>query len=50
MVAICNLEPRKMMGFESNGMLISAVCTRDGKEELSLLILDDGIEAGAKLC
>ncbi len=50
LVAICNLEPRKMMGFESNGMLISAVCTRDGKEELSLLILDDGIEAGAKLC
>ena len=39
-----------MMGFESNGMLISAVCTRDGKEELSLTILDDGIEAGAKLC
>lgn len=50
LVAICNLEPRKMMGLESNGMLISAVCTRDGKEELSLLILDDGIEAGAKLC
>lgn len=50
LVAICNLEPRKMMGFESNGMLISAVCTRDGKEELSLLILDDSIEAGAKLC
>ncbi len=50
LVAICNLEPRKIMGLESNGMLISAVCTKDGKEELSLLILDDNIEAGAKLC
>ncbi len=50
LVAICNLEPRKIMGLESNGMLISAVCTKDGKEELSLLILDDKIEAGAKLC
>lgn len=50
LVAICNLGPRKIMGLESNGMLISAVCTKDGKEELSLLILDDKIEAGAKLC
>lgn len=50
LVAVCNLEPRKIMGLESKGMLISAVCQKDGKEELKLLILDDSVEAGAKLC
>ena len=45
-VAVTNLPPRKMMGQESNGMLLSA--EKDGK--LNLLMLDDAIEAGAKLC
>ncbi|MCR4963025.1 MAG: lysine--tRNA ligase [Firmicutes bacterium] len=48
-VAIVNLPPRKMMGIESNGMLISAVNEYDGKEMLNLLMLDDSIPAGAKL-
>lgn len=48
-VAIVNLPPRAMMGIESCGMLISAVHEEDGKEGLSLLILDDRIPAGAKL-
>ena len=50
LVAIVNLPPRKMMGLESNGMLISAVHTENGEEGLHLLILDDHIPAGAKLC
>lgn len=50
LVAIVNLPPRKMMGFESNGMLISAVHTEKGEECLHLLIVDDAIPAGAKLC
>ena len=50
LVAIVNLPPRKMMGLESNGMLISAVHTEKGEEALHLLILDDDIPAGAKLC
>ncbi len=50
LVAIVNLPPRKMMGLESNGMLISAVHTEHGEEALHLLILDDAIPAGAKLC
>ena len=50
LVAIVNLPPRKMMGLESNGMLISAVHTENGEEGLHLLILDDDIPAGAKLC
>ncbi len=45
-VAVTNLPPRKMMGQESNGMLLSA--EKDGK--LTLLMLDDAIEAGSKLC
>ena len=45
-VAVTNLPPRKMMGQESNGMLLSA--EKDGK--LNLLMLDDAIEAGSKLC
>ena len=49
-VAILNLPPRKMMGQESNGMLLSAVCEKDGKEQLHLLILDDSVPAGAQLC
>lgn len=50
LMAIVNLPPRKMMGLESNGMLISAVHTEKGEEKLHLLILDDSIPAGAKMC
>ena len=50
LMAIVNLPPRKMMGLESNGMLISAVHTSHGEEKLNLLILDDAIPAGAKMC
>ena len=49
-VAIVNLPARKMMGIDSEGMLISAVYEYDGKEGLNLLMLDDSIPAGAKLC
>lgn len=49
LVAITNLPPRKMMGLESCGMLLSAVCDYDGEELLNLLMLDDKIPAGAKL-
>ena len=50
LVAIVNLPPRKMMGQESRGMLISAVHTEKGEEKLHLLMVDDAIPAGAKLC
>ena len=50
LVAIVNLPPRKMMGLESNGMLISAVHTEKGEEKLNLLMIDDKIPAGAKMC
>ena len=50
LMAIVNLPPRKMMGLESNGMLISAVHTERGEERLNLLMLDDKIPAGAKMC
>ncbi len=50
LVAIVNLPPRKMMGQESQGMLISAVHTEKGEECLHLLMVDDAIPAGAKLC
>ena len=50
LMAIVNLPPRKMMGQESCGMLISAVHTKKGEEQLNLLILDDKIPAGAKMC
>ncbi len=50
LVAILNLPPRKMMGYDSNGMLISAVKEEDGKEQLHLLILDDAVPAGMRLC
>lgn len=48
-IAIVNLPPRKMMGIDSCGMLISAVHEEDGKEGLNLLMVDDRIPAGAKL-
>ena len=50
LLAIVNLPPRKMMGQESCGMLISAVHTEHGEEQLHLVILDDAIPAGAKMC
>lgn len=48
-IAIVNLPPRKMMGIDSCGMLISAVHTEEGEEKLHLLMVDDHIPAGAKL-
>ena len=48
-IAITNLPPRKMMGIDSCGMLISAVYEYDGREGLNLLMVDDQIPAGAKL-
>ena len=48
-IAIVNLPPRKMMGIDSEGMLISAVHEEDGHEGLNLLMVDDRIPAGAKL-
>ena len=50
LVAIVNLPPRKMMGLESCGMLISAVHKEKGEECLHLIMVDDAIPAGAKLC
>ena len=50
LAAIVNLPPRKMMGLESNGMLLSAVHTEKGEEKLNLIMLDDKIPAGSKLC
>lgn len=49
LLAITNLPPRKMMGEESQGMLLSAVCEEGGEELLNLIILDENIPAGAKL-
>ena len=49
-IAIVNLPPRKMMGHESCGMLLSAVHTEKGEEKLNLIMVDDKIPAGAKLC
>ena len=49
-VAILNLPPRKMMGLESNGMLLSAVLEKDGKEDLHLMIVSDDVPVGAQLC
>ena len=49
LVAIVNLPPRAMMGIESCGMLLSAVCQYDGEEKLDLLMVSDSIPAGAKL-
>ena len=50
LAAIVNLPPRKMMGLESCGMLLSAVHTEKGEEKLNLIMLDDKIPAGSKLC
>ncbi len=50
LMAIVNLPPRKMMGQDSCGMLISAVHKEEGEEKLNLLILSDSIPAGAKMC
>jgi len=50
LIAIVNLPPRKMMGLESNGMLLSAVHMEKGEECLHLIMVDDAIPAGAKLC
>ena len=49
LIAITNLPPRAMMGIESNGMLLSAVHSEEGKEKLHLLMVDNHIPAGAKL-
>ena len=49
LLAITNLPPRKMMGIESCGMLMSAVHNVAGEEKLNLIMLDDAIPAGAKL-
>lgn len=49
LVAITNLPPRAMMGIDSCGMLLSAICEEDGEERLNLLQLDPSIPAGAKL-
>ena len=50
LLAIINLPPRKIMSRESNGMLLSAVHKAHGEEQLQLVMLDDAIPAGAKLC
>ena len=50
LLAVVNLPPRRMMGLESRGMLISAVHRVDGEEKLNLVMLDDAIPAGAKMC
>lgn len=49
LIAIVNLPPRKMMGIDSCGMLLSAIHTQKGEERLNLLMADDHIPAGAKL-
>ena len=48
-IAITNLPPRKMMGIESCGMLLSAIHNVNGEDKLNLLMVDDHIPAGAKL-
>lgn len=49
LIAITNLPPRKMMGVESCGMLLSAIHSEEGEERLNLLMVDSRIPAGAKL-
>ena len=49
LLAITNLPPRKMMGIDSCGMLMSAIHTVNGEERLNLVMLNDAIPAGAKL-
>ena len=50
LLAITNLPPRKMMGIPSCGMLISAVHKEHGEEKVNLMLIDDSVPAGAKLC
>ena len=49
LIAITNLPPRKMMGIESCGMLLSAVHSEEGEERLNLMMISDAVPAGAKL-
>ena len=49
LIAIVNLPPRNMMGIDSCGMLLSAICKENGEEKLNLLMVDNHIPAGAKL-
>ncbi len=49
LLAICNLPPRKMMGIDSEGMIISAIHEEEGKEKLNLIMLSSRIPAGAKM-
>ena len=49
LLAITNLSPRKMMGIESEGMLLSAICDYDGEEMLNLVMLNKNLPAGAKI-
>ena len=49
LLAICNLPPRKMMGIDSEGMIISAICEYEGEEKLNLIMLDNNVPAGSKL-
>ena len=49
LIAITNLPPRKMMGIDSEGMLLSAICEENGVEKLNLLMVDDKIPVGSKL-
>lgn len=49
LIAITNLPPRKMMGIDSCGMLLSAIHEEEGEEKLHLLMVDNHIPAGAKL-
>ena len=49
-MAIVNIPPRKMMGIESCGMLLSGECMRGDDEVVNLLMVDDKIPAGSKVC
>lgn len=49
LIAIINLPPRKMMGIESCGMLLSAIHEEEGAEKLNLVMVDNKIPAGARL-
>ena len=49
LLAITNIPPRKMMGIESSGMILSTVFDYDGEEKLNLIILDNNIPAGSKV-
>ena len=49
LIAIVNLPPRAMMGIDSCGMILSAICKEGDEERLNLLIVDNNIPAGAKL-